>query len=235
MRIAMSIKKLIPRKVKETVKAGLRNAEFFLTVKQLQKLAPGSIPDRALLDRLRSGWWNFGYTADLDYIEEVAQRAATARGPILECGSGLTTIVLGLMAGRRGIPTWTLENNESWFLKIEQVIKRFSLPGITLDLKPLRSYGTYSWYDPPLNMMPDHFSLVICDGPPGSTPGGRYGLLPVLGERLGKESAILLDDADRVCEADTLRKWQEQYGMVSRLCPSKDGSSFAIVTRQLPG
>jgi len=231
----MSIKKLIPRKVKEAVKTGLRNADFFLTVKQLLKLAPGRLPDRVLLDRLRSGWSNLGYTADLDYIEEVAQRAVTARGPILECGSGLTTIVLGLIAGRQGIQTWTLENNESWYLKIEKVIKRFNLAGITLALKPLCSYGTYSWYDPPLTMMPDHFSLVICDGPEESTPGGRYGLLPVLGERLGKESVILLDDADRVIQAETLRKWQEQYGMVSRLCSSKDGGSFAIVTRQEPG
>ncbi len=228
----MSIKKLIPLKIKETVKEGLRNADFFLTVKQLLKLAPGVVPDRVLLGRLRSGWSNLGYTADLDYIEEVARRAATARDPILECGSGLTTIVLGLMAGRRGIPTWALENNESWYVKIDQVVKRFSLPGIKLVLKPLCSYGKYSWYDPPLNTMPDQFSLVVCDGPPESTPGGRYGLLPVLGKKLGKESTILLDDAERVSEADVLKKWHEQYGMISRLCSSKDGGSFAIVTRQ---
>ena len=76
-----------------------------------------------------------------------------------------------------------------------------------LCLAPLRSYGEYQWYTPPRDAMPGRFSLVICEGPPGHTPGGRYGLLPVMHDRLAPGTVILLDDAARESEAQMLLKW----------------------------
>lgn len=37
-----------------------------------------------------------------------------------------------------------------------------------------------------------------------------------------------MDDVDRVSEQDTLQKWHEQYGRVSRLSSSKGSGSFAM-------
>jgi hypothetical protein len=39
-----------------------------------------------------------------DYLEEVIDRAARTSGPILECGSGLTSLLLGLYAGPSQCP-----------------------------------------------------------------------------------------------------------------------------------
>ena len=61
--------------------------------------------------------------------------------------------------------------------------------------------------------MPDDFSMVICDGPPGDTRGGRYGLLPIMKEKLSSKCIILLDDADRVSEQEVAARWSKELNI----------------------
>src|SRR5262249_48331314 len=72
----------------------------------------------------------------------------------------------------------------------------------------LRDYGEFSWYDPSFENMPDRFSLVICDGPPGTTKGGRYGLGAVMKHTFSPGCVILLDDTGRQQEFETARRWE---------------------------
>jgi len=60
--------------------------------------------------------------------------------------------------------------------------------------------------------MPDSFSLVICDGPPGKTRGGRYGVVPVMKERLKPGCVILLDDTGREEERKLASRWETELG-----------------------
>ena len=77
------------------------------------------------------------------------------------------------------------------------------------------SYGDFDWYEVTPNL-PEEFSLVVCDGPPGMTRGGRYGLLPVMRERLhGAE--VLLDDASRAEEQKILSVWKTEFGTTYEL------------------
>jgi hypothetical protein len=78
--------------------------------------------------------------------------------------------------------------------------------------------------------MPDEFSLVVCDGPPGSTKGGRYGLLPVLGGRLPPGSTILLDDAGRPGELELIKRWEAEAGFETNVIAS-EGHEFAMMRR----
>ena len=57
---------------------------------------------------------------------------------------------------------------------------------------------------PPL---PRDFGLVVCDGPPGTIQGGRYGLMPVMGEYLRPDCRILLDDTNRRKEKELIERW----------------------------
>ena len=66
---------------------------------------------------------------------------------------------------------------------------------VTLCVSPLRQYKDFCWYDPPIDSMPEAFALVVCDEPPGSTRGGRYGLAAIKRERLKDGCIVLLDDA----------------------------------------
>ena len=61
--------------------------------------------------------------------------------------------------------------------------------------------------------MPDGFTLVICDGPPGTTKGGRYGFLPMMKQKLKPGCVILLDDAAREQEQLIVEHWTKEIRM----------------------
>src|ERR1043166_1725328 len=223
------LKRLVPGPLKRAAKEALLDRKFRNAVRQVAELPFGVVPPRELLNELSMGWGNEGFAAQTDYLEEVSRQAARTNGPVLECGSGLTTIMLGLLAGRRGVQTWSLEHFPEWQARVTSVVERLEVPNVQICSAPLRSYGEFTWYDPPLSEMPDEFQLVICDGPPGSTPGGRYGLLPVMGKRLPARSIILLDDATRPGELECLQHWTSE----TRLrISSPQESAFAVITRQ---
>jgi hypothetical protein len=76
--------------------------------------------------------------------------------------------------------------------------------------------------------MPDRFGLVVCDGPPSQTLGGRYGLAPVMKDRLGPGCVILLDDASREGEQEVVQRWAKELPCtVSRLGKAKP--FFAVI------
>ena len=109
-----SLKRLIPKRLKLAAKDAWRSRTFRQAIAQVMSLPPGQMPARETLAKLLTGWGNDGMAADLDYVEEVAKMAARTEGPVLECGSGLTTVILGLLAGRRGVRTWSLEHHPEW-------------------------------------------------------------------------------------------------------------------------
>jgi hypothetical protein len=223
------LKRLIPANLKRSAKSALLAYIFRQAMSELAKLPLGEKPSRELLKKLRLGWNNQGWDAKLDYFEEIVERAASTRGPILECGSGLTTFVLGCLAGRRGVETWSLEHHADWHKRVSNTINRHRVPGTNLLLAPLRDYGEFNWYDAPLDRMPASFGLVICDGPPDLAHGGRYGLLPVLGDRLESGATILFDDAREPGQPEVLRRWQTERGMKVELRETEE-VSFALVT-----
>ena len=223
------LKRLIPAQIKRPAKSALLAYIFRQTMREIAKLPPGEIPSRELLKKLRLGWDNQGWDAKLDYFEEIARRAVTTKGPILECGSGLSSLVMGYLAGRRGVEVWSLEHNSDWHRRVAGVIKRHRVPGLNLCLAPLRDYGEFNWYDPPLAKMPEKFSLVICDGPPDLAHGGRYGLLPVLGDRIESGSVILFDDAREPGQPEVLQRWVAETGASVELRETEE-VSFAVIT-----
>jgi len=225
------LKRLVPAPLKRAAKEALLDRTFRKAIRRVAELRLGVVPDRELLSELLAGWGNEGFAAQTDYLEEVCSQAARTSGPVLECGSGLTSVMLGLLAGRRGVQTWSLEHVAEWRSRVTNVLERFEIPNVQICGAPLRSFGEFDWYDAPLVLMPKEFQLVICDGPPGSTTGGRYGLLPVMGERLPAGSVILLDDATRPGEVEVLRRWTNEEKLKVSPPVATDGS-FAVITRE---
>jgi hypothetical protein len=153
------------------------------------------------------GWGNERWTAEAPYLREVVFSAEKAKGPILECGSGLTTLMMGAIAARRGIQLHSLEHNPVWHARVSEAIEQFHLTHVTVHLAPLRDFGSFDWYDAPLADLPNDFSLVVCDGPPGVTRGGRSGMLPMMRGKLAKTVSILIDDTNRDAEGQLARQW----------------------------
>ncbi len=132
---------------------------------------------------LRMGWGNEGWSADTSYLEAVCYWASRIRGPILECGSGLTTLLLGIIAPNRAT---TLEHLPEWKEHVQQAAAKHSIP-VNLFTAPLADYGGFHWYSLS-GLLTGDFELVICDGPPSRVIGGRYGLLPVASRLLSRNA-----------------------------------------------
>ena len=189
------------------------------------------MPTVAVLAELRLTWDNDGYSGKVAYLVEIARRAVLTRGPILECGSGLSTILLGLLAARRGIDVWSLEHIPEWHARVRSVLESLGIPTVHLHLTPLRNYGDFDWYSLPLASMPHTFQLVVCDGPPGTNRGGRYGLLPVMRTRLLEGFLVLLDDAARPEEQNMIQRWAAEGGWsATPQGPDDPCSRFAIIS-----
>ncbi len=197
----------------------------------MRMLAPGEVPNHQLLSDLITGWGNLAYVTDVDYLAEVARRAAVTAGPVLECGSGLTTIVLGCLAAQRGVEVWSLEHLPRWHQRVNAALEKHHITGVQNLYAPLRDYGGFCWYDAPLEDLPDKFQLVVCDGPTGRTPGGRYGLWPVLKSRLTLETLVLLDDAGRRSERRSLQRWTTEANSALTVRRTQSGA-YALVTFQ---
>jgi hypothetical protein len=110
---------------------------------------------------LRMGWGNEGWSADTSYLEAVCNWASLVRGPILECGSGLTTLLLGVIARNH---VTTLEHQSEWREHVQQAAIEHSVP-VNVLTAPLVDYGGFHWYSLP-ESLPRGFELVVCGGAP---------------------------------------------------------------------
>lgn len=226
-----TVRKLFPKWIKRPLKRALLRRQLRAAIEKMRKLSDGEVPSRQLLSELITAWSNEGYAANLDYLEEVATRAVSTKGPILECGSGVTTILLGILSAQRKAEVWSLEHFPEWRTRVTDVLTYNNIKGVRICSSPLVEYGEFVWYDPPFAEMPKVFSLVVCDGPPGATKGGRYGLLPVMGSRLPAGSIILLDDAGRPAEMEMIERWQSESAFETQVVHS-EGGKFALMRRR---
>ena len=192
---------------------------------------PHCLDDRDdIISDLSYCWGNKLWSASDEYVLACAKHALHCKKPILECGSGLTTLVLGAIAQNMDLTVWTLEHNERWAKRIKNYLCLYRIRSVNILLNPLRDYGAYSWYDLPMEKLPDAFDLVVCDGPPYDTPGGRYGLLPVMRDRLPAGTTILLDDAGRVTEQNVADRWAEALGTTTTILGIKNRRRYVRIT-----
>jgi predicted O-methyltransferase YrrM len=170
----------------------------------------GRADSAAAVQFLRAKWENDIWTAEVDYLEALIATVRIHRPRrVLECGSGLTTLILGALAHRYGFEVISLEHDEEWAQRMRRDLERLGFPDVRVVYAPLIDRGAFQWYPLPLEL-PDRFDLVVCDGPSGETIGGRLGLLPVLYEHL-RGTTILLDDAERPAEQAVLDQWRKEF------------------------
>ncbi|MRI83778.1 MAG: hypothetical protein C6I00_05085 [Nitratiruptor sp.] len=180
-----------------------------------------------------------GWAASADYIKRIYQSLQDLLEQfdsiqILECGSGVSTILVGAFL-RRYAPNSrliSLEHDHNYFLQTRRELQAHGLTGLVdLHFAPLRPYelegGIWSWYTlPPLE--PDSIHLLLVDGPPMALqPLSRYPALPLLNPFLHQEFQLLLDDGAREEERKVVERWEREYPLRARYEESEKGL-FAI-------
>jgi hypothetical protein len=148
------------------------------------------------------------------YLRHMAQKAVATEGDVLECGSGLSTLLLAITAGRRGLRVHTFEHHPGCHRRLQGLIERYHLRNITVHQTPIRSYGDFDWYDCPPHKLSERFRLVICDGPTRHlTDSGRYGLLPVMRDRLDPHCKVIMDDSHHSLDRNVIHRWRREHGI----------------------
>jgi hypothetical protein len=228
-RTGLSPRAFVPKPIKRAARRLLRQWALHRALEPVIRLRPGEQPSLAALIALRQAWGNHGYAADVEFLSDVCRQAVRTEHPVLECGSGLSTVLLALLAGRRGIAIWTLEHDPHWLGETRRGLAQAGAPPARTCLAPLVPYHGFVWYAPPgMGTPPPAFGLVVCDGPPGQTPGGRYGLMPVMRERIRPGAVILLDDAERDSEITMLERWQKGWACSVRVTQTRFGTHALV-------
>lgn len=135
-----------------------------------------------------------------------------ARTRIVECGSGMSTVVLARLLRERGDGALVaLEHDGHWAALVEEQLRREDLGAIAgVHYAPLG--GEPPWYDlHDSDRLPDAVDLLVVDGPPAFDPGHgtrRAPALPWFSDRLVVGATVILDDIDRDGEREVLSLWE---------------------------
>lgn len=210
-----------------------RDREIARALEEIRRLPKGQPPKRDLIAKLHAAWGNPDFSASVSYLEAASRHAVGTQGAVLECGSGVSTVLLGALAQLNGFEVWTLEHEAAWHAVVARELHRHGIRTVHLCLAPLKEVDAdVSWYDVSALSLPKMISLVICDGPPNwTTPGARYGVIPVMRDRLAKGWNILLDDANAARKTGMLNRLASESGVMIDTQTHPDGS-FVWVTRQ---
>lgn len=221
----------VRRRIPEALKRRLRVPMIAVTARRVAARPRGAVPSTRWLRVLNLAWGNQGFSADPELLQVLAEEVGPIDGPVLECGSGVSTLLMGLLLRDRAIDVHALEHHPEWARRVRGEVRRRGLERVHVHHAPLKAYDGFEWYDREGIDLPTDFQLVLCDGPPGSTPGGRYGVLPVLGDHLADGCRIIVDDTERDGEQEVLRRWARLRPLeVSQHTRAGGSKGFAIVT-----
>lgn len=158
------------------------------------------------------------WSACADFLELIVNHALQAKPTtLLECGSGLTTLVLARACQLNGTGhLYSLENGEQYARQSRDVIEFYGLSDyVTVLHAPLSDYSVnqqnYQWYSLE-ELCISQVDLFVIDGPPGFIQKhSRYPALPLLHDSLANDCRIFLDDARRDDELEIVSLWQQQF------------------------
>jgi len=238
------IRPLVPSALKRPVRQLLdswetarRSRALHRAVAALRREVQAGAISPALWPELREAWGNTAFSADAGYLAEIAARALARRGPVLECGSGLSTLVLGVIADARQAGVWSLEQDGEWLRLVSGILAQFAVRRVALWHTPLVLRGDYAWFDLTGRDLPRAFLHVFCDGP-AVLPhwpalfhlGWRRGVVPEL-LRLGIGfDDIVLDDADDP-RCGALCEYWNLLGVATRIVETGSGP-FVVGRRE---
>ncbi len=139
---------------------------------------------------------------------------------IVECGSGTSSVWLGLAAAQqdRGITVVALEHEVAYAEQTRHALRANGLEAtVEVRVAPLSPTviddQPYSWFAPEALDGLTGIALLFVDGPPGSTgEQARFPAFPLLRDRLSDGCLVILDDTNRRDERETLSRWMALDG-----------------------
>jgi predicted O-methyltransferase YrrM len=160
-----------------------------------------------------------GFAAELSTIHElVGEVLAWPVAPtVVECGSGSSTLWLALACRRRGGgKVIALEHDENYGRATRSLLDAHGVSEYAeVRVAPLERHQSVSspsrWYAAEALDDIEAIDILFVDGPPGHVGRlARYPAPHALRSRLSTGSLIVLDDAPRADETETLDRWKAE-------------------------
>lgn len=137
---------------------------------------------------------------------------------VVELGSGLSTVVLGLALQRCGGGRLiSIEHEASFAERTLALLKAHALEEVAaVRVAPLTAAAGSGvgvpWYERSILDDLGGVDLLVVDGPPAPiAPDIRYPALPFFWERLSPGATVLLDDAARPGERAVAERWRAEF------------------------
>lgn len=166
--------------------------------------------------------WSLGRPA----LESVLAEVDAGRHVVVECGSGLSTILIARRLRELGAgQVHSLEHDRGFAEACRRQLERESLGDRAQVIEaPLRTHPAsgVGWYDrDALARLPaGGVELLLVDGPPAGTSAierSRYPALAELRPRLAPGAVVICDDAARPGERWVLDRWRGEEGLAFEL------------------
>lgn len=184
---------------------------------------------------------NFPYTKDwsaaADFLQIIADHCLNSKPTtILECSSGLTTLILArcCQMNHHG-HVYSLENGEEYVTKTRDSLNQYHLDDYASVIHaPLVNTNIndkqFLWYE--IESVPDKtIDMLVIDGPPGFIQQhSRYPAIPMLYKKLASQCKIFMDDADRDDEKEIVKLWLSEYPSIKHeYIDTERGCSVLII------
>jgi predicted O-methyltransferase YrrM len=176
--------------------------------------SPGSDADAwQILSPLmaRGGYlpWTSGSMRPAALVEVCNETVHGDRTRIVECGAGVSTVLLARLLRNRGVGTITsIEHDEHWAALITAQLHREALDATARVVHaPLGAEP--AWYQ--LDESTDPVDLLVIDGPPAFDSGHEARRAPALQhfeKQLVPGAVVILDDLDRPGEQQVVASWE---------------------------
>jgi predicted O-methyltransferase YrrM len=158
------------------------------------------------------------WSAAPDFLELIVAHALSARpATIVECSSGLTTLMLARCCALNGRGrVLSLENGPEFAACTRNELECYGLEPwarvLDAPLLPCQiGDQSFQWYDL-AGLQASRIDMLVIDGPPGFLQRhSRYPALPLLHDRLGDDCVVFLDDAARQDERELVERWRTEF------------------------
>lgn len=128
--------------------------------------------------------WGNDWQVSPDALWALAALARSAKGDILEAGSGLTTLVMAAASKHTVV---ALEHEVEWADKVMKVADECGITNIAMCVVPLVN----GWYDVHPSEL---YALALCDGPPRKQ--GDRSIMFSRCEKSLSDAVVVIDDTD---------------------------------------
>jgi hypothetical protein len=162
-----------------------------------------------LAAQLFAHWGDPLQQADERFLRSLLAEVRAAEGAILQCGSSLTTLILGSICDHDERPKkqlWCLEADRHWANMMRSWLTEYRVNSAHVIHSSAKLFKNYVWYSLDPGRLAPEYHLVICDGNRASVTGA-VATVHRIADRLAPRFVVLIRNVGSAADMKELAAW----------------------------